>query len=227
MPVKKDIIYPIFIKCCPFACDSFWENIFEDLAYGKCPYGTYISKDFLCCNYKNKDFNYKIDKNLSPETLYNEIYNLFVNKLGLLSQKDKIQKKKAFVDLENSMKNSRKNWSDIRKKNIKDIMIELYVSHVKSKHSLTLKQAKNLLSIIIIAMVFKVITNNDIYYENGRIQNINGIDFVKKQFIVEKNLYNLDTNFSPNIILDKRLMSDNWDKYLKELHKISNNSIKK
>ena len=226
MPIKKEIIYPIFVQCCPFARDSFWENVFEDLAYGKCPYGTYISKDFLCCSYKNKNFSYKIEKKVSPEVLYNEIYILFTEKLGLLSQKDKIQKKKAFVDLEDNMKKSRTLWSDIRKKNIKDLLIELYVTHVKSKHSLSLKQAKNLLSIIIIAMVFKVITNNDIQYENGRIQHINGIDFVKKQVIIEKNLYNLDTNYTSDIVLDKHLMSDNWEKYLKDLRKISSNSIK-
>ena len=46
MPIKKDIVYPGFIECLQFTEDIFWENIFEDLAYGKTPYGTYISKDF-------------------------------------------------------------------------------------------------------------------------------------------------------------------------------------
>jgi hypothetical protein len=224
MPIKKDIIYPIFIQCCPFTCDNFWELIFEDLAYGKCPYGTYISKNFLCCSYKNKEFSYKIEKK-DPEILYTEIYTLLTDKLGLLSHSDKIQKKKAFMDLEDLMKDSRKTWADIRKKNIRELMLELYVTKMKIKHSLSLKQAKHLLSIIFIAMVFKVITNNDIYYENGRIKYIEGIDFAKKQVIIKKNLYQLDVSFAPNIIMDKKLMVDNWEKYLKDLRKISSNGI--
>ena len=47
MPIKKEIVYPVFLECCEFSVDSFWENIFEDLAYGKTPYGTYINKNFL------------------------------------------------------------------------------------------------------------------------------------------------------------------------------------
>ena len=79
MPIKKDIVYPIFIECLQFTEDIFWENIFEDLAYGKTPYGTYISKDFLCCKYKKKDFSYKIERK-DPKILYEEVYNLLANK---------------------------------------------------------------------------------------------------------------------------------------------------
>jgi hypothetical protein len=62
MPVKREIVYPVFLECCQYADDIFWENVFEDLAYGKPPYGTYISKGFLCCSFKNKEFSYKIER---------------------------------------------------------------------------------------------------------------------------------------------------------------------
>jgi len=48
-----------------------------------------------------------------------------------------------------------------------------------------------------------------------------GIDFVKKQILIERDLYKLETSFAPNIILDKNLMADSWEKYLKDLKKIS------
>ena len=88
MPVKREIIYPIFLECCQFADDIFWETIFEDLAYGRAPSGTYISKDFLNCSYKNKEFSYKIERK-DPENIYNDIYKLLTEKLGILSQKEK------------------------------------------------------------------------------------------------------------------------------------------
>jgi hypothetical protein len=92
---------------------------------------------------------------------------------------------------------------------------------MKNKHSLTLKQARYLLSIIFVGMIFKVITNKDVDYKNGKIENIDGIEISHKKIDVKKDLYNLDNNFTPTIILDKNLMYDNWEKYLKELKKIS------
>lgn len=220
MPIKKEIIYPVFLECSQYAEDTFWENIFEDLAYGKAPYGTYISKDFLCCSYKKKEFNYKIEKK-NAEIIYKEVYTLLTKKLGLLSQREKVKKKKAFSDIEETIKDSRKNWSDIRKKNMKELLIELYVTRMKNKHSLSIKQARYLLSIILIAIVFKVIKSDDINYNNGYINSIQGIDFVKKQVLIEHDLYNVEVSFAPHILVDKKLMADNWEKYLENLRKIT------
>ena len=89
MPIKKEIVYPVFLECCEFATDSFWDNVFEDLAYGKTPYGTYINKNFLCCSYKNKEFSYKIERK-EPIELYTDIYDLLTKKLGIMSHKEKI-----------------------------------------------------------------------------------------------------------------------------------------
>lgn len=219
MPIKKEIIYPIFLECCNLIDDTFWKNVFEDLAYGKCPYGTYITKDFFCCNYKNKEFSYKIEKK-DPMQLYNDIYELLVKKLGLLSHKDKIKKKIDFTLLEDEIKENRKSWSNIRKKNIKDLLIENYVIDMKNKFSLTVKQARNLLSLIFIGMVFKVITVKDIIYEDGIIKNINGISFKNKEIILEKDIYVFDITRTPFILIEKKIMSDMWEKYLESLRKL-------
>jgi hypothetical protein len=207
MLVKKEILFPVFLECCQYADDTFWENIFEDLAYGKAPYGTYISKEFLCCGYKKKEFSYKIEKK-PAEMIYQEVYSLLTKRLGLLSYREKVKKKKIFTDLEDSIKDTRKKWVDIKKKNMKELLIELYVTRMKNKHQLSIKQAKYLISIILLAMVFKVITSANINYSDGRIISIDGIDFSKKQVIIKKNLYSLEVNFSPHIVLDKKVMSE-------------------
>lgn len=220
MPSNKDIIYPVFLECYQYTPDIFWENIFEDLAYGKTPYGTYISKDFFCCNYKDKEFSYKIEKDKSSRVIYDEVYDLLVNKLGLLSQKDKVKKRSDLHIVEENIKANRKDWSTIRKKNVKDFLIEKYVIDIKNKYNFTIKQAKYLLSVIFIAIVFKVITSKDIEYSDGKIKNINGIEFEKKQIVIKKNIYNIEVSFAPSIIIDKKLMSDNWEKYIATLRKI-------
>jgi len=218
MPIQKEIIYPIFFECCEFAADNFWKNIFEDLAYGKTPYGTYINKNFLCCSYKNKEFSYKIERKDS-QIIYNDIYNLLANKLGILSRKEKVKKLVAFHKTESRIKEFRQEWSNIRKKNIKDLLVEKYVIDMKNTYGLTIKQAKYLLSVLFMAIVFKVITSKDIDYSDGKIQNIKGIEFSKKKIILKRNIYTSDLNISPEIFTDKQLMSENWGKYLKDLRK--------
>lgn len=219
MAIKKEILYPVFLECLQFINDAFWENIFEDLAYGKTPYGTYINKDFLCCNYKNKEFSYKIEKK-DPKTLYNDIYSLLGKKLGILSIRDKTNRQIDFQNIENELKECRKNWSNIRKKNIKDLLIERYVLNMKNKYSLSYKQAQTLLSTIFIGLVFKVISVKDIKYSDGNITEIEGISFSNKEFKFEKNIYGNDIEFRKCILLDKNSMSDNWEKFLTSLKKL-------
>ena len=219
MPIKKEIIYPVFLECCEFATDLFWENIFEDLAYGKTPYGTYINKNFFCCSYKNKEFSYKIERKDTYD-LYTDIYNLLTKKLGILSHKEKIKKRVDFDNTECRIKEFRQEWGNIKKKNIKDLLVERYVIDMKNKHSLSIKQAKYILSIIFIAIVFKVITPKDIEYSDNKIQNIDGIEFSTKNIIIKRNIYNIEIEFSHETILDKKLMSDNWEKYLSALRKV-------
>ena len=220
MPAKREIAYPVFLEACQYTEDAYWENIFEELAYGKAPYGTYISKDFLCCSYKRKEFSYKIEKK-DAKTVFEDVYNLLTNKLGLLSQREKLDKRKAFSEYEDTIKDSRQTWTDIKKKNIKELLIELYVVRMKKKHSLSLKQSRHLLSIITIALCFKVFTGDDICYKDGQIASIEGVDFLNKQVVIKRNLYSLETSFAPSIMLDKKLMTDSWDKYLKDLRKLS------
>jgi hypothetical protein len=219
MTIKKEILYPMFLECFEYTTDSFWENVFEDLAYGKTPYGTYINKNFLCCNYKNKEFSYKIEKKDS-EQLYNDVYNLLAKKLGLLSVRDKLNKKIDFNNIEEDLKNTRKSWNNIRKKNIKDLLIENYVINMKNKYKLSVSHSRKLISTIFIGLIFKVFSVKDINYNNGVIESIDGITFEDNKVILERNVYDIENEYRKCILIDKTLMSDNWEKYLNSLQKL-------
>lgn len=222
MPVKKEIVFPVFLECCQYADDVFWENIFEDLAYGRPPYGTYISKNFLCCSYKNKEFSYKIERK-DPKILFDDIYQLLTEKLGILSIKEKNRKKLDFHMIEKNIKQSRQDWSSIRRKNIKDAMYEKFAIDMKDKYSLGIKQARYLLAIILISIMFKTITSKDIIYKDEKIIQITGIDFTKGKILLNKPFCNIDSNLiceTPEIEDQQdRLMSMNWEKYLYSLRK--------
>ena len=214
--MKREIIYSIFLECSDLCKDTYWKNIFEDLAYGQTPYGTYISKGFFCCNYKNKEFSYKIEKK-DTKKLFEDICAL-CKKIGLLSHDDKIQKKIDFKNIENDIKDDRQKWCNIRKKNLKDFLIENYVIRMKKQYNLDIMQSKYLNYLIFLAMIFKIIGMKDIEYEDGEIRNIKGISFSDKKIILEKDLYQYDVR-KCILIDDKKFMSDNWEKYLTALKK--------
>jgi hypothetical protein len=217
---KKEVVYPIFIQSSLFSSDAFWKNVFEDLAYCKCPYGTYISKDFFYCKYPSKEFSYKIETK-DPKVLYDDVYSLLVNKLGLLSHQDKFRKKADFTSIEEDIKNSRKAWSNIRKKNIKDLLLEQYAIDMRNKYSLSIANTRQLLSLIFLGMSFKIITAKDIVYEDGKVKDIEGIRFSKNKIILDRDIYSSQSDVIniPSFPQDKKSMWETWEKYLENLRK--------
>lgn len=222
MPVKHEIIYPFFLECCEYANDMFWETVFEKLAYAKCPQGTYISKDYLCCGYRGKEFSYKIERKES-KILYTEIYTLLTEKFGLFSKKEKDKQRMLFYETEKKNNYSKENWKDIRKKNIKDSLYEQYVLRMKNLHNLDYKQCRYLLSLVLLAISFKILTSKDIVYENGKIKEISIFSFSKKEnqteIIVNKNFYDFEIrNNEENIEIEsKKYFDDNWKRYLNSI----------
>jgi len=216
----NEIHYPIFLECCEFTTDTFWEQIFQDLAYGNCPRGTYVHNDHLFCSYKGKGFSYKIERK-DPKILYTDIYNLLKTKLGILSNKEKAQKRLDFHQVEKDIKKSRKVWSNIRKKNVKDLLIERYAIKMRKQHSLTITQTKYLLSLISIALIFKVITPEHIVYEDGEIKEIQGLIISKNKIDLECNIYEqcpIDVENQDCVKTNKKKLSDGWEKFYNKIY---------
>ena len=214
--MRRDLVlYPFLIECCQYTNDKYWKNIFEDLAYGIPPYGTYINKDLLTCNYKDKEFVYKIQKKNSKD-IFDEIFNIFKSKLNLMSRDEIMEKRESIEKDVNVMED----WMTIKKKNLKEVMIERYVLSIKKKYSLTIQQAKYLLSIIFLAFTFKVFTSSDVEIKDSIVKSINGLDFDQGKIILKKNIYNIQVNVSPEIILNTKLMSDEWERFITALKKV-------
>ena len=219
MVLRREILYPNLLECCQYTDDTYWKTIFEDLSYGKAPYGAFISKDTLCCRYKNKDFSYKLITKKDSSKIFAEIYKLLNEKLGLLSENEKLEKANEFARTELRLTSQYKSWADIKKKNLKNMLIELFVVDMKKEHNLTIEEAKYLLSTIIVALTYyKAIDGKkDIEFYNGRIRSINGISFEDRKVIIERDIYGQK---GPTEIQDtppeKILMSDIWKKFLKE-----------
>ena len=215
MPLKREIIYPIFLECCQYAKDKFWEQIFEDLAYGKSPTGTYISKGYISCNYKNREFSFKICRKNSEE-IYNELYFLFTEKLGILSYQEKLDKSNQFVAFEKEIQDSKNEM--IRKKNMYLSQFENYTISMMKKYNLNLEQTRYLFAVIIFYQSFKVITPEDLHYENDILVSIDGIEFEDGKVKVTRELENSGTiSIEECEQVKKMKMSDNWERFLKNI----------
>ena len=96
---RNDILYPVFLHCCRLSLNKFWEKIFEDLAYGLTPYGSYIKNDALHCRTKNGTASVIIDKNDIQNT-HNGVYNMFTTHLNIMSPIERIQTQNEFDKIE-------------------------------------------------------------------------------------------------------------------------------
>jgi len=194
MPIKRDIIYPIFLKTIPFTNDNFWKDTFENLSYSICPTGCYISKGFLCSNVKGKEFVYKfIDKDI--EQIYKDIYKLFKEKLNIMSKNERSILLKEFEEVEENIRKLRScDWNEIKKKSTKDILFQNYLIEMKSQFELKNIQIKKLYNVMNLCIILKSISSCDIHYENGKILYINGITFSKGKYKVDIDIYkNIDS----------------------------------
>lgn len=213
---KDEIVYPVFLKCCNLCENNFWRNIFIDLSKSLTPYGTYISKDYFCCSYKNKEFSYKIDESLEPEVIFNDVTSLLKNKLKLRSLNEKIHQ---LENLRNNNKNDKLNWNSIRKKSSRKLLIEKFIIEKSKQYNLKLKQQKNLLNLIYYFILIKSINYKDIIFEGKKIVEIPGIKFSNKTIEIEEHLKKIFVSENSNKI-QNNIMKSNWDKYLRDIHKL-------
>lgn len=190
MPLKREIIYPIFLKCVPFVQnDMFWKETFEDLAYGIAYGGSYISKGVLCSKVKGKEFVYKfIDK--EPEKICMDIIKLLKEKLNIMSKNDRKILIDEFKEVEENLKNLRSTeWSEIKKKSLKDILFQNYLIKMKYQYDLKDIQIKKIYNTINLGIMLKSIKNSDIIYADGEIKEIKGFVFTKGRYRIEIDIY--------------------------------------
>lgn len=213
---RKELLYPVFIKATKLVDDMFWFYLFEDLAYGICPFGTFIDPDkqSLKCNFKGKQFNF-IFKDKTPEEIVENLIQLLSNKLNICSKVEYLKKRIKFGK---SLELSYENWKDIKKKNIKDILLENYVITLKKKYDLTPTQTKKLFSVINMGFMFKLITNSHVVYDSDKsiIIDIKGLDI---QEMINNNVslslsdnYKLDKTGEP----EKLSVKSMWSKFISE-----------
>ena len=207
---KMKIMYPIFLQCSQFSDDTFWRAVFEDLSYGVCPTNVKLNDSGIYITTQQEQFNLYFNDH-DPCDLFISIRDLFKENLNITPRSDKIkQKYKFYKCLQNKQFTS---WSDIRKKNTKLILIKNYVIKMKNEKNLTSRQMKQLLSLIQIGFHFKLLTLDDITYDqdNGMIIDIQGISIIDKVISLNR-VFKVSPLVSEPPVNTKTKMKYIWDK---------------
>lgn len=197
--MKREVKYPVFIECSKLCGDKevFWKFVFEDMAFEKFPPCVYIQKDYLCCSSKDKEFVYKLMENgemvKSMEQIYEDVRKLLQNRACLLSDKEALFQRKNVLHCRQAQfereRYNEESWNVIRKKIIKENLMEEYVLESRNKFGLDGPQVKRLFSLLILGFLFKTIHSKDVSYSNGYIQSIEGFDFTPQTVTCTKNIY--------------------------------------
>lgn len=202
--MKKPLLHPCLMKCALLS-DQPWKTFFENMACGKCPSGLFMHKNHIQCCILGQEFLYKIDATKPVHTLREEMTTIL----------------SPFVhtNCKLSTGNGQTAWNQVKKKVIRNTLLERYVLDRAKTYHLTMFVAKRLLSAIIIALMFKTISSKNIEYRDGYIHRIDGFCFEPKRVIITKNIYHskLRDETTIDVYPAHRYLSECWTSYLDEL----------
>lgn len=219
---EVQIKYPIFLKAATATDDDFWKYILTNLAYEKCPYGVMIEEPCLVCKFKGSEFNFNFTTVTDHVDMCNSIKSLLQSHLNIESTHDHLCRRQM---LSEDLCYRGVAWSNIKKKSVKDILIENFVLHNKTKFNLSVKQSKATLSSIRLGFQFKRFSSADITYDADKMEIvcIRGIAFKDKKVIVPA----ADTSVAPHTLTAPPSSTDYddakvslwelWEKYVSGL----------
>ena len=216
------VTYPIFLRCCQYLTDPFWVYLFEDMAYGKCPYGIILKDNCIYSVLKNREFTYSLHQpDKDTKTICEDLCTIFSSKLHLLSQKDHFRYRNECQNyVTNYMKNMYQ-WNDIRKKSLKDLLLEQYSLSQKQRHQYSYAFTRKLFAIIFIGIQFKTILSKHIHYRNRAITKIDGVQCHPTRIVCSFNIFVTKTNSSPSVPTKSSKfitkLSVSWKRYLLNL----------
>ena len=152
----KDIIFPHFLHCCQETKDLYWKYIFEDLSYGRAPYGVYFTKGFMCCGFKGKEFSYRVDPNKPTPDLFQEVKTILQKKLGIQSSSDILSKREQFDKTSDQLAlNECNDWNLVKRKEVRCLILENFI--LSNNKDWSRSHSKKALSTLMLAIQLKIV----------------------------------------------------------------------
>jgi len=187
--MKKNILrFPLLLEVSLRQKNKFWTDVFENLAYGRAPYGCYVTaSSFVVSKNKGHEFTYFLGEQAkSADEISAELIDILTKKMNFMSITDRLRKLENFKKIKDVIKNKmwKSSWSDIRRKKSKDQLIEMYVLTLKDKNKISSSNVKSLLSAIVIGLIFKDIDSDNITMKKGKVVDISNIKIKNKKWTI-------------------------------------------
>lgn len=183
----RSIKFPIFLGARDYTSDFFWKKVFENLAYGDPPKGVYIKDSKLYSLTKKKEFTYEFGEKNS-EQVYNDVYEILSNVFGLKSKSDQSRRREMFDQYisSNSTRRNEDVWSRLKRKTLRDNLLQDYVISCKNKYELSDEEVKKLYFYVSVGPTYKLFSSSDIHLIDGIIDKIDGINISEGKVTVER-----------------------------------------
>jgi len=213
---KKTIVYPIFTKCAENCKDEFWKQLLRDMSTGRMPKNILIINKTLTSSGK-KSASLSLE-NTREEELAPLIVEFLQKNCSIFSAND-IKKKCILINQikKSNDENKKLKWPQIRKLNVRKLILLDFVYKKKLEYNLSWGQATSLYKQCEEIICSKG-HSRKINFEDGEITSIDGVTLKQGSFEVQK-LNELGKNSK----IAKR--DSKWESFIKDHLKEIYNSL--
>jgi len=206
--LKRNLIFPFFLKCTEYCKDEFWKQVLEDMAYGKPPKNILVYDKNLVLNIGKKKESFSFE-NLNEKEFIEQVIPFLQNHISLYSSTD-VKKRQAIIEQlkKEKEKIKKSKWTQIRKNNPKKIFLLRFVHEKKQEFDLSWATCTRLYNELF-DVLFKQGMSKKVDFEDGKIISVEGLDFYDKSYSFQK----LDEQTSKSNKTSKKLSK--WEAYVK------------
>ncbi len=222
---NKKIAYPLFDDCAQFTLDPYWLQVFEECSRGHFPRGSGIDSEGKVVYFRNRANNNRnyvsyrlIDKYGSqkhPDQIFKDLKQLFQEQLNFKSNLDRSEIRAEIDDICKDLQESYTgDWQKIKRKKIRDPIIRRYILDLKEEYNLDNKETAEVAQIIKLGFLFNWIANDQVVYQDQRIQDIKTLRFDAddRSFELDEPVGQYKREYKPKL----QKLSSLWEKHLKK-----------
>lgn len=214
--LKKNISFPIFQRCSDHCKDEFWKQQLRDMSTGRMPKNILIINKTLTSSGK-KSASLSLE-NIKEEELAPLIVEFLQQNCSIFSAND-IKKKCILINQikKSNDENKKLKWPQIRKLNVRKLILLDFVYKSKMEYKLSWGQATSLYKQCEEIICSKG-HSRKINFEDGEIISIDGVTLKSGSFEVQKL-----NDLGKNIKIAKR--DSKWESFIKDHLKEIYNSL--
>jgi hypothetical protein len=206
--IKRNLIFPFFLKCAELCKDDFWKQVLEDMSYGKPPKNILVYDKNLVLNVGKKKESFSFE-NLGEKEFIEKVIPFLQNNISLYSCND-VKKRQAIIEQlkKEKEKIKKSKWTQIRKSNPKKIFLLRFVHEKKQEFDLSWNTSTKLYNELF-DVLFKQGMSKKVDFEDGKIISVEGLDFYDKSYSFLK----LDEQTNKSNKSSKKITK--WEAYVK------------